>query len=139
MFFDIQESGPLFLLLIRSPSFQVLLPSRAFCQPIKRHLPKSSFPTFPGGTTSLLFFDWWATDGPAVPGTTFPDELCSYSICQLPASTGLCPQTPGYRESKQTSETLDVFSLFTLSASLRHTNTLGWSLHMDFHFSAHKD
>lgn len=124
--FDIQVFGPLFLLLICSHSFQILLPSRAFCQPIKRHLPKSSLPAFTGGVSSLLLFDWWATDGPAMPGTTFSDKLHSNSIRQHSSSTGLCPQTASYWESEQTSETLGVLSLFTVSAPLRHTETLGW-------------
>lgn len=122
--FDIQVSSSLFL-LICSPSFQVLLPSWAFCQPIKRDFPKSSLSGLPGRAPSLLVFDWWATDGPAMPGTTFPDKLHPNSICQLTSSTGLRPQTTSYRESEQTSETLDVLSLFTVSASLRCTETLG--------------
>lgn len=123
---NMQVSGPLFLLLVRSPSFQVLLPSRAFFQPIKRHLPKSSVPAFPGGASSLLLFDWWATDGPAVPGTSFPDELHSDSIRQFSSSTGVRSQITCHRESEQTSETLDVLALFTVSASLRRTETLAW-------------
>lgn len=123
--FDVQVSGSLFFLfLIRNPSFQVLLPSRAFCQPIKRHLPKSSLPGVPGGASSLLLFDWWPPDGPAMPGSTFPDELHSNFIRQLPSSSCLCSQTAGYRESEQTCETLDMLSLFTISAPLMHTETL---------------